>query len=232
MAELCVILVEPKHQCNVGFVARAMGNFGYKKLYFSGRAFMPDQEAYDCAAHAGALLKESEHLGKRSINEMFDFVIGTTAKPHMKESSPRIALTPKELAIKLSEIEGRIALLFGREDSGLSNKELEVCDIVVSIPASSEYATLNISHAAAILFYELRESKSSMTEIRIAEGKEKEALLKRLSLLLDTVDYPNYKKKVAKRIFRKVIGRAGISSREAHTLAGIFKEADDKIKRI
>jgi TrmH family RNA methyltransferase len=231
MAELCVVLVEPKHQCNVGFVARAMGNFGYKKLYFSGRPFFPDQEAYDCAAHAKEVLKESEHLGKRSVNEVCDLVVGTTAKPHMKESSPRIALPPKELAIKLCELEGRVALLFGREDIGLSNKELDECDLVVSIPANSDYATLNISHAAAILFYEISESKVATDEIRIADGIEKEALLARLSSLLDTVDYPNYKKKVAKRIFRKVIGRAGISSREAHTLAGIFKEADDKIKR-
>jgi TrmH family RNA methyltransferase len=232
MADICVVLVEPKHQCNVGFVARAMKNFNLKRLYFAGKIFVPNQKAFDCAAHAKDILEDSEHLGKKPINDVFDVVVGTTAKPHMKESSPRTALTPNELLEKLREIDGKAALLFGREDTGLYNEELDRCDLVVSIPASLEYGTLNISHAAVILFYELMTvQEPPMKEIRVASGKEKEALLNRLDTLLDTIDYPNYKKKVVERIFRKVIGRAGISGREAHTLAGVFKEADDQIKR-
>jgi TrmH family RNA methyltransferase len=231
MVEICVVLVEPKHQCNVGFVARAMKNFGLTRLYFSGRDFKPDEKAFECAAHAKSALESSIHLGWTSLNEVFDIIVGSTSKPHFKDSSPRVAISPKELGQRLSEMEGTVALLFGREDSGLSNEELDSCDMVVSIPASPEYATLNISHAASILFYEITDQDTSARELRHASGREKEALINRLGALLDSIGYPNYKRNVSKRIFRKVIGRAGISEREAHTLAGIFKEADDEIKR-
>lgn len=233
MPKICVVLVEPKHPCNVGFVARAMKNFGLSSLYFSGNCPAPDKKAFECAAHGRDVLEGAQFLGARRVNDYFDMVVGTTAKPHMKESSPRIALTPTELSRRLQEVEGSVALLFGREDTGLTNKELGTCDIVVSIPANMDYSTLNISHAAAVLFYELTrtEMPSLSGTIRDAKGVEKEALIKRLEALLETIEYPNYKKKVAKGIFRKVIGRAGISAREAHTLAGIFKEAADGIKR-
>jgi TrmH family RNA methyltransferase len=232
MATICVVLREPKHQCNVGFVARAMKNFGLSKLYFSGKTFVPTKEAFDCAAHADDVVRKSKNLGDKPLTEIFDLIIGTTAKPKAKESSPRNSISAAELSLKLGEIRGDAALIFGREDTGLYNDELELCDLVVSIPTGSDYPTLNISHAAAILFYEIASARETLSgEIREAGGAEKDALLKRLGSLLDSIGYPNYKKKVAKRIFRKVIGRAGISAREAHTFAGIFKEADDKIKR-
>jgi TrmH family RNA methyltransferase len=232
MAEISVVLVEPKHQCNVGFVARAMKNFGLSDLFFAGKKYIPDKKAFECAAHAKDVLKKSNHLEIGHIPESFDVLVGTTAKAHLKENSPRNAIEPEKLSEKLSEIHGKVALLLGRDDIGLSNNELDVCDIVVSIPASSEYSTLNLSHAAAILFYELSKLKGDhRTDIRDASGDEKEALIFRLRSLLDSVGYPNYKKKVTERIFRKVIGRAGVSAREAHTLAGVFKEAADEIKR-
>ncbi len=231
MVEICVVLVEPKHQCNVGFVARVMKNFGISRLYFSGRDFEFDEKATECAAHARGILESSQHLGWTHLNEVFDLIVGSTAKPHSKDSSPRVAISPKELGQRLSEIEGEAAILLGREDSGLSNEELDSCDIVVSIPASPEYGTLNISHAAAIVFYEITNQDTSARERRNASGREKEALIKRLETLLESIGYPNYKRNVSERIFRKVMGRAGISEREAHTLAGIFKEADDELKR-
>jgi TrmH family RNA methyltransferase len=217
----------------VGFIARAMKNFGLSKLFFSGKKFVLETKAFECAAHAKEILEASEHIEKKGINDFFDIVIGTTAKPHLKESSPRIAISPRELGERLSGLGGRAAIVFGREDTGLSNEELDLCDLVVSIPTDSAYSTLNISHAAAILFYELTGARELPSqELREAKGVEKEALLKRLDLLLDSIRYPNYKKRVSERIFRKVIGRAGISAREAHTLAGIFKEANDQIKRL
>ncbi len=232
MAEICVVLVEPKHQCNVGFVARAMKNFGLGRLYFSGRDFTPDFKAFECAAHAQDVLKQAKKLGQTDLNQIFDFTVGSTAKTHEKESSPRAAITPRKLAEILSGVSGSVGLLLGREDSGLSNKELESCDMVVTIPASTDYSTLNLSHAAAVLFYELSQEADTRAEneTREALGSEKEALHRHFKGLLEAVDYPNHKRNVSERIFRRVIGRAGVSGREAHTLTGILKKADDKIK--
>jgi len=232
MAELCIVLVEPKHQCNVGFVARAMKNFGFQRLYFSGKAFTPGSEAYACAAHARDVLAGAAHLGSRPLSQLFDLVVGSTSKHKTRESSPRNAVSPRELATLLSGVEGRVALVFGREDRGLSDSELDACDLVLSIPASEGYPTLNLSHAVAIVLYELALSNApGLAGVRKASGREKEALLQRLGQLLESLGYPNYKKKVVERIFKRVIGRAVISGREAHTLAGIFKEAKDEIER-
>ena len=233
MAEISVVLVEPKHECNVGFVARAMKNFGLTRLYFSGHEFKPELKAFECAAHAGDILKKAAHLGKGDLNQVFDLTVGTTAKTHVKSSSPRHAITPVELASRLINVTGTVGLLLGREDSGLSNNELDRCDIVVSIPGSSEYNTLNISHAAAILFYELSQSKISEDETLsgLAGANEKEALHNRFNNLLDAVDYPEHKRNVTERIFRRVIGRAGVSGREVHTLAGVYKKASETLKK-
>ncbi|HDH28748.1 MAG TPA: TrmJ/YjtD family RNA methyltransferase [Euryarchaeota archaeon] len=233
MAEICVVLVEPKHECNVGFVARAMKNFGLGRLYFSGRDFKADFKAFECAAHAGDVLRKSVHLGDSDLNQVFDITVGTTAKTHDKPSSPRHAITPRELATRLSDVTGTVGLLLGREDSGLSNSELDCCDMVVSIPTPAPYSTMNLSHAAAVLFYELSQDRetNAENETQQAEGCEKEALHKRFNDLLEAVDQPNYKRDVSERIFRRVIGRAGISGREAHTLAGVFKKANETIKK-
>ncbi|MFV2040989.1 MAG: RNA methyltransferase [Candidatus Hydrothermarchaeales archaeon] len=232
MAEICVVLVEPKLQCNVGFVARAMKNFGLGRLYFSGRDFKPEDKAFECAAHAEDILERAEHLGDSDLNQVFDITIGSTAKTHEKSSSTRAAITPRKLAEILSGVSGSVGLLLGREDSGLSNSELDCCDMVVSIPTPAPYSTMNLSHAAAVLFYELGQNYLADGEgvIREAEGSEKEALHKGFKSLLEAVEQPNHKRNVSERIFRRVIGRAGISGREAHTLAGIFKKANDTIK--
>jgi len=136
----------------------------------------------------------------------------------------------------MKDVKGEIAIVFGREDIGMLNEELGLCDLVITIAASREYPVLNISHAAGIVFYELfreNEKKSERRERlkRVAKREEKEALLERLSLLLETIKYPKFKKEVALRIFKRVIARSGISGREAHTLAGIFKEANDMVYR-
>lgn len=235
MPAYSVILIEPKHQRNVGFTARAMKNFGLKKLYLAGK-FKPTKEAFSCAAHAKEVLKNAEKLNLKEAAKKFDFLVGTTSVKASRESSVRTPLTPRDFARKMKEVKGEVALVFGREDIGMLNEELELCDLVITIPANKKYPVLNISHAAGIIFYELfreKEKKNERSEKakRAAKREEKEALLERLSLLLKTIKYPKFKKEVALRIFKRVAARSGISGREAHTLAGIFKEANDMVYR-
>jgi len=236
MPNYSVILIEPKHQRNVGFIARAMKNFGLEKLYFAGK-FKAGREAFFCAAHAKEVLKNAKKF--KSLKEAvkkFDFLAGTTSVKAIRESSVRTPLTPGDFARKMKDVKGEMAIVFGREDIGMLNEELELCDLVITITASREYPVLNISHAAGIVFYELFRESEKKSERRekakkSAKREEKEALLKRLSILLETIKYPKFKKEVALRIFKRVIARSGISGREAHTLAGIFKEADDMVYR-
>ena len=214
MADFSVVLVEPKYEGNIGFISRAMKNFGIKKLYMINPRVKLGDEAYSRAAHAGEVLDNASLIDLKNLQQMFDFVVGTTGISKNDTSSLRKLLTPSELSEKMSNLKGDVALLFGREDIGLKNEELEICDLVVKIPASDDYPILNISHAACIVFYELFKDDDKEGDVTVeALGVEKEAMLANFSDLLDSLEYPNFKKKIIKRMFRRLVGRDRKSTR-------------------
>jgi len=232
MAKFSVVLVEPKYEGNIGFISRAMKNFGIKKLYLVDPQVKLEDEAYSRASHASDVLDRAHRLSFNDLPGEFDFIVGTTGISKTDRSSLRKLLTPTELADKVQDVEGSVALLFGREDIGLKNEEQEICDLIVNIPASDEYPILNISHAATIIFYELFKDKNNVRNaVPEALGKEKEAMLANFSTLLDSLEYPNFKKKIIKRMFRRLVGRATITGREAHRLAGVFRKSARETKR-
>ncbi|MFQ5974766.1 MAG: RNA methyltransferase [Candidatus Hydrothermarchaeales archaeon] len=232
MPKFSVVLVEPKYEGNIGFIARAMKNFGISSLYLVDPRVDLGDEAYSRAAHAGEVLDKARKVQFGDISKEFDFIVGTTGISKIDRSSKMKMLTPQQLSNSMGEVNGDVALLFGREDIGLKNEEQEICDLIVNIPASDDYPILNISHAACIVFYELfkdRDQENFITDEAL--GEEKEAMLANFSDLLDSIDYPNFKKKIIKRMFRRLVGRAGITGREAHRLAGVFRESVREIKR-
>ncbi len=232
MAEFSVVLVEPKYEGNIGFIARAMKNFGIKRLYLVDPRVDLSDEAYSRAAHAGDILDNARRIKFKDIPTEFDFIVGTTGISKIDRSSLRNLLSPEELSNSIRDVNGRITLIFGPEDTGLTNEEQEICDIVVNIPAREEYPILNISHAACIIFYELfKERNEENSATPEALGEEKEAMMTHFSNMLDSMDYPNFKKKIIKRMFRRLMGRAAITGREAHRLAGVFRESSTKDKR-
>lgn len=233
MVVFSVVLLQPKYEGNIGFVARAMKNFGLRHLYLIDGEAPMGSEAYARASHASEILDNAKPLDFDDLFEKFDLVVGTTGISKKSPTSPRAALSPTEFSKRIKRMKGKGALVFGREDIGMKNEELERCDLVVSIPTSEEYPILNISHAASIIFYELFKDKvkedNFMTEEAI--GEEKEAMISRFSELLDALGYPKFKKKVIVRMFRRLMGRAPITGREAHTLAGVFRESKREIER-
>ena len=122
-------------------------------------------------------------------------------------------------------------ILFGREGNGLTNKEIGDCDICVSIPTDPTYPIMNISHAAAIIFYELFKNRHEYGVEGLKESTplEKEYLLKDMDELIDSIDIPEHKKANGKKTFKNIISRAFITGREAHTLKGILRRLKMKI---
>jgi len=192
-------------------------------------------EAFKSAMHAQDVLKSAKVLESfdKAIEDV-DFVIGTTARLGWNYNVLRTPIFPDQLSILMREREGRIAIVFGRESSGLTNEELNKCDVVLTIPANPEYPTLNITHAAAIIFYELfKILRKSMTErYRCATKVEKDKILETFGKLLEEIEYPSEKLQIAFRVFRNIVGRAFISGREAHTLIGVLRRTVTLIKRL
>src|SRR5205823_8888732 len=84
-----------------------------------------------------------------------DFIAGTSGVDTESEKRfARISVTPRDFASRVAQMDGRVSLLFGREDFGLLDEELRRCDLLITIPASSEYPILNLSHAVTILLCE------------------------------------------------------------------------------
>lgn len=227
--KLRVVLVEPMYDGNVGSVARAMKNFGFHNLVLVNPCQI-DDFGRAMSSHARDVLESAKIVG--TLEEAVagaNLVVGTTGKRleneerHLRLHLRVPCLAPAELAVKLNGKEGEVALLLGREDVGLTNDELMICDMVVSIPTSEEYPIMNLSHAAAVIFYELS---------RVEEGEASQAMASRESLillqdrtreLLHEVSYPEHKVEFIILMFRRIFGRAELTQREARTVLGVIK---------
>ncbi len=223
------MLVEPRHDGNIGAIARSMKNFGLDDLVLV-RPCPVGEEATKRAMHGLAVLKNARTV--RTDEEGFDgmdFVAATSGVDTLNEKKfSRISLTPREFAEKVKGSNASIALVFGREDFGLDKELLKKCDYLITIPANPDYSILNISHAAAILFYELYASVLVKWKPREAGKLEREKMSEYFSMLLDTIDYPPHKKEKTRVMFRRMIARSVPSQWEFHTLMGVLDGAMKK----
>ncbi len=227
-----VVFVECESPGNVGFLARTMGNFGLKNLVLINPCTLKD-EAYYQAMHARDTVENAEiydTLEEFAKEKKIDFMIGSTGAPGGSYNLSRIPLKPEELA-KSMNYNDKIAILFGREGNGLTNAEIEMCDITVSIPTDPSYPIMNISHAAAVILYEIFKNRNSFPVEGLEESTalEKEYLIKDMEKLIDSLSIPEHKKRNGLKVFKNIINRAFITGREAHTLKGILRRLNKKI---
>ena len=227
-----VVFVEPETPGNIGFLARTMKNFGLSDLVLINPCEI-ENDAYYKAMHAKEVItnrRTYDSLENFIEDEGIDFTVGTTGEAGGSYNVPRIAVTPEQFAEALN-VTGKIAVVFGREGDGLTNKEISLCDVVVSIPTHEDYPILNISHAAAIVFYELfkKEKSYPVEDLEEASTIEKNGLLDCMDEIIEKLGYPEHKSKNASLVFRRIIGRAFISGREAHTLKGTLRRINKRL---
>jgi tRNA/rRNA methyltransferase len=233
---LRVVLVEPEHDGNIGGVARLMENFGIQDLYIVNPAAPIDDEAKAYACHARQLLENAKTVARLDeALEDVSLIAGTTALlPKRSANVLRTAITPEEFSRIALPLTGNVALLLGRESRGLSNAELDRCDLVISIPASRIYRTLNVASAAAILFYVLwRVGEGSQhRQIREADEAIKSRLAEVFDQLCDKSLVIPYKRRLADRAFRSLLSRATVSAREATLILGALRQAVQRIQGV
>ena len=227
-----VILVEPEKEGNIGSVARVMSNFDLDDLWIVNPKVPIDGEARAYAMHGQNVLTTAKTVRTLDLAlEGVDLAVGTSAVVARSTSNLlRLAITPKDMAKKARATKkGCIAIVFGRESSGLSNQETENCDFLVTIPASHEYNVLNLASAASIIFYELFQTKA-FTGVELASRDSKKRLLAEFDRLARMSETPLHRRKLAQRSFSNIISRSFISSREASLLIGVFRRALSKAK--
>jgi tRNA/rRNA methyltransferase len=249
LAEVKIILVEPAGPLNVGAIARTLKNMGLSQLVLVNPHCDPlGEEARMMAVHAGDILEKAKIVG--SLGEALVGcvrAIATTARERSLDSQlehPRVALP--WLCCPPSCPPAPSALIFGPEDRGLSNQELNYAQRFVRIPSSDAYPSLNLAQSVAICAYELSQTvvEESTPELtrgfmpvelnrRRAPIEAIEAYYQQLEALLLKIGYL-YPHTAANRMekFRRLFNRAGLSSNEVAMLRGILSQMEWAISHL
>ncbi|RJQ17076.1 RNA methyltransferase [Candidatus Woesearchaeota archaeon] len=222
---ISVIIVEPETAGNVGAVARVMKNFGFSNLILvNPKCNHLSKDAVDRASHAKDILEKAK--ATKSIPNL-DYLIATTGKIGTDYNLARSPLNPKQLAEKVSRIQNSVGIVFGRESFGLTNTEIAQCDFTVTINASKKYPILNLSHAVAIVLYELHAvtGKEKIHNFAVMNAKEKEQMLKLIDKALDKMEFATAGKKLTqKKLWKRMIGKSMLTKREAFALMGFLRK--------
>ncbi|MEW9798932.1 tRNA (cytosine(32)/uridine(32)-2'-O)-methyltransferase TrmJ [Alteromonas sp. CYL-A6] len=237
-----IVLVNTSHTGNIGSTARAMKTMGLSNLYLVDPVSEPDGKASALAAGAGDVLAGAKIVPtlKDAISDC-GLVVGTTMRTR---DSAWSTLEPRECGHKLVEevTQYPVALVFGRENNGLSNEELEQCHFNVAIPTSEEYGSLNLSQAVQIFAYEIRMAYLAKTAYKPSEPREAvneyplhedlERFYEHLERTLWTTGFivPNHPGQVMNKL-RRLFNRARPESLELNILRGILASVEKSAKR-
>lgn len=227
-----VVLVEPLHSGNIGSVARAMKNFGFKELVLLNPceldtpARVMAMHAYDIIENARIEFSLKDALRGSNIIVGMTGDAGKTDNRHMRMP----VFSPRRLKEKLEGKSGAVSLLFGRENDGLRNEELELCDFIVNIPTSEEYPSMNLSHAVSVVLYELSDVESG--ETYIADHFDIELLYEHIEEVLSDIEYKEHKEDKTMLMLKRILGRSELTGREVQTLRGVLRRIQWKLGRL
>ncbi len=230
---LCIVLVNPEHDGNIGAVARSMLNFGITDLRVVGRSGEWSEEARNRAKNAQVVL-DSVKLANSFTDATSDcsVVIGTSGKREDGDKTAlRHFLLPEELPERLSGTEGRVAMVFGPEGKGLLNEELRMCDLLVTIPTWEGYPILNLSHAVSIICFSWYVNSDTVppsgTRNRLLDPDLRDAFRFEVSRLVGSMPAKDHKRRGIEETLVRVIMRGLPKDDEIHRLLGVISEAAD-----
>ena len=233
-----VVLVETSHPGNIGATARAMKTMGLTRLYLVSPRCFPDRQAHEMAAGADDVLQHAQVTD--SLAEALagcQLVLATSARPR---DLPLPGLSPAHAAslIVTESVHHEVALVFGREHSGLTNQELLHCHYHVHIPGDAAFSSLNLAQAVQIVAYEIRMralSPEPHTQNRCqprATADDMERFYQHLQRVLLAIDFlkPNNPGRVESRL-RRLFNRSQVEAVELRLLRGILTEVERSLCR-
>ena len=236
-----IVLVNTSHPGNIGGVARAMKNMGLGRLYLVAPKQYPDEQANWRAASAADVLEGAVVTStlEEAIGDC-QFVVGTSAR---ERRIPWPLLDARQCAQRMAPASEReqVAVLFGREDRGLTNDELKLCNLHLSIPTSGSYSSLNLAMAVQIVSYELhmllaqpelpvREDEQWDTAFATADNMER--FYTHLEETLVDVEFldPAAPRQLMSRL-RRLYSRVRLDEMELNILRGILTETQKWVAR-
>ena len=225
-----VVMVRPRGSGNIGSVARAMKNTGLGELVIVGTARTRSFWARAMAVHGREILSQARCV--ESLREAVGdcgLVVGTTCRSGLYRKHSR---SPRELAPKIlaAAREGKVALVFGPEDHGLSNKDLEPCQLLLTIPTHPAYTSLNIAHAVVICLYEIYVASlepPAESQVVRASAEQIERLFDRMRVSLLKIGFLDSENPEHMLFaFRRILGRAGLEETDVRIFTGLFRQIE------
>jgi TrmH family RNA methyltransferase len=227
MTELVrIVLIDPSHPGNIGSVARAMKNMALSDLVLVRPRSFPHAESTALAAGADDVLAGARVVG--SVEDAIAdcaFIAGTTSRPR---SYYWEFTTPRDVAGRIVALgpENRAALLFGSERYGLATQDLNLCNVLVRIPANPEYCSLNLAMSVQLAAYEIfmaREQPQShmQLEMALAPSGDVEHFYAHLHEVLNEIDFEDRTGHLMERL-RRLFNRAQLDRNELNILRGIL----------
>ncbi len=242
LSNISVVLVNTSHPGNIGATARAMKNMGLSKLVLVQPENFPSGVAVGRAVSATDILDAARVV--ETLQEAVadcGLVIGASAR---SRRIPWPMLSPQACAEKVIREKDtiRVALVFGREDSGLNNEELQLCHFHVQIPADENYPSLNLAAAVMVICYEVRKAALDRigTAVRAedefwdqekATGEQVEHFYTHLERVMVKIDFhdPENPRQLMQRM-RRLFSRIRIDVMEMNILRGILTNIEFHIK--
>lgn len=228
---IAVAFIEPQYEINVGYVARIMKNFGLDQLYITNPRFN-EEEAAIFSTHGKDILTSAKIVTLKQLRKKFDVLVGTTALcTYSRLNVLRDSINAVQLSeiIKETESEKDFCLVMGRETSGLNNKELEVCDLIVVIDTKSEYKTMNISHALAILLYEISKIRPGIplkkNKRELATRQEMDLLINYVNKVADRFGYDKHKQPMLNSAVQRLLAKGIPTSKEVMLLVSLLRKS-------
>jgi tRNA/rRNA methyltransferase/tRNA (cytidine32/uridine32-2'-O)-methyltransferase len=233
MMGVLVVLHEPQDLVNIAHVVRGMKNFGFKDLR------LVNPRAYESYRVEGIAHQTHDVLARVRQFDTLDaaladcvHVVGFTARGR---TAKRNLQRPREAAgeIATAAAAGAVALLFGREDKGLSNEALDRCHRIVTIPSSPSYASLNLGHAVVLMLYELALARGDETQpfkpprraVEAATVEEIERLFADAEQALESIEFFKFRNREhIMRTVREITHRVPLDQREAKLLRAMAIE--------
>lgn len=224
-----IVLVDTNHPGNIGASARAMKNMGLREMRLVRPKCFPHAEATARASGAGDILEQARVFStlEEAIADC-GLVVGTSAR---QRHLPWEIVEPRECAARIvaDARAGNVAVVFGSERYGLTNDELARCNLLVTIPTSTEYSSLNIAMAVQVIAYEIwLASRPGAPEppprdVPLATAEEMTRLYAHIEQVLDEIDFRDRTGggHLMARI-RRLFNRAQLDQNEMNILRGIL----------
>jgi tRNA/rRNA methyltransferase len=226
-----IILISPQMGENIGAAARVMLNFGVTELRLvAPRDGWPNQKAIETARNAVQVI-ENTKVFPTLAEAAFDIsrIYATTARPR---DMVKTVYTPRKCAEAILQTTEKSAIVFGAEQSGLSNEDIVLADAIVTIPVAPIYTSLNLAQAVSILCYEWFTAGDTTPPENLDTGKyglaSKIELTSMFEHLEQELDKSGFFKVLDKRPnmvrnIRNIFVRAGLTEQDVRTIRGLIK---------